>query len=181
MKKEKVKNNTDKEITMTKITSIICKMRDVELSDILSKKRTDNIVIARQLCIYMAWRYLKLKWREIAQLIGQSHPTAVYARNRIQKLRDTYPTFNQECLKIEDAIKGKIDIEIKFNDINLKNIRRFLERLKVYVDELAQAPDDSFRQEIESIKEMLYDTTAHTCQRLAESAHKHYYKYHPVQ
>ena len=76
------------EITHELIISIVAENMNVPETDIFSTKRHRNIVQARQTAMYLCRKLLKYSFPHIGSVFGgKDHSTAIYACNKIEKLK----------------------------------------------------------------------------------------------
>jgi len=66
------------------VKSIICDFYNISVSDIVGKKRTSNIVVPRQLCMYILRNKYDLPYTKIGELMGhKDHSTVMTAVSKI--------------------------------------------------------------------------------------------------
>ncbi len=76
----------EKELTIGIIQKEVCNYFNIKLSDLKSVRKQKNIVMPRQICMYLARNLTKLSFPEIgAQFGGKDHSTIIYAVNKIEK------------------------------------------------------------------------------------------------
>lgn len=64
---------------------VILRVDDVEL---MSRKRTGNVALCRQISMWFAYEKLNLNYDKIGQMFNRDHTTAMYAKNQINGLID---------------------------------------------------------------------------------------------
>lgn len=88
-------------ITPNTIIDTVCTYYNIERSELLGKKRNKEIVIPRQICMYLIDDMLDLPLTTIGKdIFGRDHTTVIHARN-----------------KISDSIKNDVRIETIVKDI----------------------------------------------------------------
>lgn len=99
----------EKKITPEYIIESCAKFYGVKKEDIYSEKRTKNIVLARQVSIYIMKEVTNYSFPKIGSIFGKDHATAIYAIKKVKELMDSDESakFNIEGL-IND-IKGEIN------------------------------------------------------------------------
>ncbi|MDD4291559.1 MAG: chromosomal replication initiator protein DnaA [Clostridia bacterium] len=74
-------------ITIDNIVDTVCAYSKVSKSDLLSKKKTKEIVEPRQICIYLVTDLLSMPLTAIGEYFGgRDHTTVIHARNKVQEL-----------------------------------------------------------------------------------------------
>lgn len=78
----------------------------IEPEDILGKSRKPELVLARQLSMYMCRRRLGLSYPELGKLFGgKDHSTAIHAVKKIQSLADTDRNMHKLVEDLEKRVK----------------------------------------------------------------------------
>ncbi len=97
-------NDPKKEpIKIEQIISEVARNYSVQESDILSRRKTANIALARQVAMYIAKETTELSYKAIGESFGRDHTTALYACREIEKKIKQDP-FEKEI--IENIIKN---------------------------------------------------------------------------
>lgn len=94
----------EKKITPEYIIEACAKFYNVKKEDIYSEKRTKEIVMARQVSIYIIKEVTNFSYPKIGAVFGKDHATAIYAIKKVKELMDS-------------DISAKINIEGLINDI----------------------------------------------------------------
>jgi chromosomal replication initiator protein len=99
-----IKNNTRK-ITISSIISAVAKYYKVSLSDIASKKRTQKLVIGRQIIAHLAKEMTTNSLKIIGEKIGdRDHSTVLYYLKKIEiSIKE-----NEQLVKDIDSIRSSI-------------------------------------------------------------------------
>lgn len=93
------------EVTPDRIKEIVADYYRVTLQSLLSQRRDKEVVVPRQVAMYLCHDMLSLPYKKISSLFDRSdHTTAISACTRIEGMMDNDPSFKES---IED-IKKKI-------------------------------------------------------------------------
>ena len=87
-------------VTADKILDNCCEYYSISKGDILGKKKTKEIVIPRQMCMYLITELLDMPLASIGEIFGRDHSTVMHARD-----------------KISDNIKKNKDMEHDFKEL----------------------------------------------------------------
>ncbi len=67
------------------IITAICKYLNVEVYDLFKKGRKENIVICRQISMYLMRKYAGMSFSEIARMFDKDHTTILWAYKQVSK------------------------------------------------------------------------------------------------
>ncbi|MBI3753193.1 MAG: chromosomal replication initiator protein DnaA [Deltaproteobacteria bacterium] len=101
-----IKDHTAKSLTVDKVQKAVASFFNINTADIKSKRRLQNIVVPRQMAMYLAREYCKASFPEIGAAFGnKDHSTVIHAVNKVRRLveKDT------EQRKIIASIKNLLD------------------------------------------------------------------------
>ena len=101
--KEVVNDTQPEPIKIEKIISEVSRTYDVSENDILSKRKTADLVQARQIAMYIARETTELPYKSIGEAFGKDHTTVLYTVNKIEKMLKERP-YEKEI--IDDIIKN---------------------------------------------------------------------------
>lgn len=90
-------------ITVDKIISEVARSYNVFESDILSNKRSANLVLARKVAMYITREITDLSYKAIGESFGKDHTTVLYSVQTIEKFLKDKP-YEKEL--IDDIIKN---------------------------------------------------------------------------
>jgi len=111
--KEVIRNfvsHINKEITVEYIQQLVAKHFDVPVEKLADKTRKRQIVIARQLSMYLAKKMTDKSLKAIGQTFGgRDHSTVIYSCNAVQDLLDTNMIFQDTVADLEKQIKMSLD------------------------------------------------------------------------
>jgi len=101
-KEEKVK------ITIEEIVKTVGAKYGIKLSDIKSQKKNKNLVLARQVSMFMAREMTSASFPDIGEKIGgRDHSTVIYAHNKIKKVMETDRTLRDAIEEIQQILLNK--------------------------------------------------------------------------
>ena len=100
----------NKEITVDFIKRIVADHLDVPLEKLQSETRKRQIVIARQLSMYLAKNMTNSSLKAIGeQFGGRDHSTVIHSCKAVQDLMDTDLIFKDTVVDLEKKIKMNIN------------------------------------------------------------------------
>lgn len=101
--KDIINDTENAPITVEKIISEVARSYNVSESDILSKKRKANLVLARKAAMYITREITQLTYEEIGEAFGRDHTTVLYNVQTTEEFLRDKP-YEKEL--IEDIIKN---------------------------------------------------------------------------
>lgn len=101
--KDVVNDTKPEPIKIEQIVSEVARTYNVEVADILSKRKTAEIVLPRQVAIYIAKETTELSYKAIGEAFGKDHTTVLYATRKIENHMKENP--HEEGI-IQDIIKN---------------------------------------------------------------------------
>jgi len=97
-----------KPITIERIQKIVAKHFHIDIKDMRSKKRTDEIALPRQVAMYLSRTLTETSTIAIGEDFGgKDHTTVLHACNKIKTLMTSDPFFNANINKIIQEIKSE--------------------------------------------------------------------------
>ena len=82
---------------------------NVKLSDIKSQKKNKNLVLARQIAMYLARKMTASSFPDIGEKIGgRDHSTVIYSNNKIKKALEENANLKKIVQEIEDALQNNL-------------------------------------------------------------------------
>ncbi len=97
--KDIISPNTPSKITLQHIMDVVCEHFNVRPEDVKSKKRNEEIVIPRQVFMYISLNFADYPSTKVGEFIGKDHSTILHGSNKIESYMET-----------DDTIKNKVDI-----------------------------------------------------------------------
>lgn len=95
----------EKKLTVMDIAKLVCNYYNVELDDIMSKKRSRMITQARQITMFLAKEHTSLPLTRIGtELGGRDHSTVIYAHKNITSLLTTDARLRAEMDEILELL-----------------------------------------------------------------------------
>ncbi len=80
-------------VTVKKIVAYVAKEFGISESDILSDKRQANVVLARQITMYVIKEVTDLKLQEVGNYFNKNHTTVLYAINQAKEKMAANPQY----------------------------------------------------------------------------------------
>ncbi len=106
--KKIVKHNNKEEVSIEDIIKVVSSTLNVKIADIKAHNKNKNLVLARQISMYLARKLTKLSYPDIGQKIGgRDHSTVIYANNKVLNNLDADNNFKKLVGDIEDSIIHK--------------------------------------------------------------------------
>ena len=96
----------DRKVTIEQIKNVVAEKYSVELREMNSKKRSENIAFPRQVAMYLAGTMTDLSLTDRGEAFGKDHATVMYAKNKIGQMVQTDPYFNETLNQIITKIKA---------------------------------------------------------------------------
>jgi chromosomal replication initiator protein len=106
--KKILKRIEKEEVTIDEILKTVAGKLNIKLSDIKSQKKNKNLVLARQIAMYLSRKMTTASFPDIGDKIGQrDHSTVIYANNKIKKALEEDTNFKKIVQEIEDILQNK--------------------------------------------------------------------------
>ncbi|PKN33387.1 MAG: chromosomal replication initiator protein DnaA [Deltaproteobacteria bacterium HGW-Deltaproteobacteria-19] len=101
-----IRQNEREDITVDEIVRAASGKFNVKLSDLKSKKKSKNIVLARQSAMFLCRRLTNASFPDIGEKIGgRDHSTVIYSVNKISALIEKDANLKKTIQDIEDALQ----------------------------------------------------------------------------
>jgi chromosomal replication initiator protein len=98
----------DKPLTVDDILDTVCNHFNVTASAVNGKSRKRDLVVARQVSMYLAQKYTKMPASRIGKLVGnRDHSTVIHSCSQIEKRLKVDVAFKDEICSIETSFKLK--------------------------------------------------------------------------
>jgi chromosomal replication initiator protein len=99
------KQGERKEITVDEIVKTVAGKFNIKISDLKSQKKNKNLVIPRQIAMYLSRKLTNLSFPDIgAKIGGKDHSTVIYATNKIREILDKDSKMLASVKEIEDML-----------------------------------------------------------------------------
>jgi len=106
--KKIIKLNEKEEVTIDEIIKTVAGKLNVKISDIKSHKKNKNIVLARQIAMYLSRRMTSASFPDIGEKIGgRDHSTVIYACNKMKKAMEEDANFKKLVREFEEFLQNK--------------------------------------------------------------------------
>ncbi len=99
--------NTDTAISPDRIIDCVCKYFSVSADDLKGKKRNNEIVEPRQICMYLIHDMLGLPLAATASIFGRDHTTVMHSRDKVIEKIATTPKIKVAVQDIKDMVLKK--------------------------------------------------------------------------
>ena len=94
-----------REITVEGIVDHTCAAFGIERADLLSASRKANIVVGRQVAMYLAQKHTHLSTTKIGAAIGRrNHATVIHSCQSVAQRMETDRAFRQQVLDLESQL-----------------------------------------------------------------------------
>lgn len=104
-----LKHSEKQEVSIDEIIKIICGKLNVKISDVKSHNKNKNLVLARQIAMYMARKLTSYSFPDIGRKIGErDHSTVIYSTNKISKSLEKDTKLKNLIQEIEDKLTNRV-------------------------------------------------------------------------
>lgn len=92
-------------ITMERIAENVCGYFNISKDDLLGKKKNKEIVLPRQICIYLINEFLSVPLATIGEYFGgKNHTTIMYSRDKVSNLIKENSSVEKQIKDLKDLI-----------------------------------------------------------------------------
>ena len=106
--KKIVKHNNKEEVSVEEIIKVVAGRMNVKIADVKAHNKNKNMVLARQVSMYLSRKLTNFSYPDIGQKIGgRDHSTVIYANNKITHAIETDLNFKKLIQDIEDSVIHK--------------------------------------------------------------------------
>ncbi|NTW16036.1 MAG: chromosomal replication initiator protein DnaA [Syntrophaceae bacterium] len=106
--KKIIKVNEKEVVTIDEIIKTVAGKLNVKIADIKSHKKNKNLVLARQIAMYLSRKMTSTSFPDIGEKIGdRDHSTVIYACNKIKKVLEEDVTLKKLVLELEEILQNK--------------------------------------------------------------------------
>ncbi|HRR40380.1 MAG TPA: chromosomal replication initiator protein DnaA [Syntrophales bacterium] len=103
-----LKQGAPVEVSVDEIIKTVAGKFAIKINDLKSEKKNKNLVIPRQITMYLARKLTSDSFPDIgAKMGGKDHSTVIYANNKIKKLVDTDMKIKKIVEELEDILLKK--------------------------------------------------------------------------
>lgn len=101
-------NVDNKPLTVDDILEYVCEHYHVNTEEVSGKSRKRNLVVARQVSMYLAQKYTKMPASRIGKLIaGRDHSTVIHSCEKVEERMKVDSSFCDEITSIENSFRLK--------------------------------------------------------------------------
>lgn len=97
----------ESELDAGKIIDAVCKFYNLKKEELLGRKRTKEIAMARQVAMFLISDMLDMPLEATGNIFGKNHATVIYAKSRVNEDMAKNKKFATEISDIRQMIKGK--------------------------------------------------------------------------
>ncbi|MEK9180487.1 MAG: chromosomal replication initiator protein DnaA [Patescibacteria group bacterium] len=101
---EKSVQNSAKRVADTQILKSVAEFFNITLDDLISHNRRKEVVLPRQIAMYLLRDMLELSYPYIGEKMGRDHTTAIHSYEKINQEVNRNPGLNNKILLIREAI-----------------------------------------------------------------------------
>ncbi len=101
---EKALQNVSKRVTDAQILKSVAEFFNITFEDLISHNRRKEIVLPRQIAMYLLRDMLELSYPYIGEKMGRDHTTAIHSYEKINNEVNRNPTTNNNIILIKEAI-----------------------------------------------------------------------------
>lgn len=95
-------------VTIQKIADIVCRYYNLDFKDLTGKKKNKEIVVPRQICIYLITEFLSTPLIAIGEFFGgRDHTTIMHARDKISATIRENKIIASQVKDLKDAILNR--------------------------------------------------------------------------
>ncbi len=103
---KEIATNRPSNISIDQITKVVCEFYDVEENKVREKNRKKEIVLARQVAMYLAKKLTNASLKTIGlHFGGRDHSTVIHAQNSIEELIHTNESVKEEVTSLRNKIE----------------------------------------------------------------------------
>lgn len=106
--KKILKRNEKEDVTIEEILKTVAGKLNIKLSDIKSQKKNKNLVLSRQIAMYLSRKMTASSFPDIGEKIGgRDHSTVIYANNKMKKALEEDTNLKNIIQDIEETLLHK--------------------------------------------------------------------------
>lgn len=85
------------------IIGLVCRAFNLEQADVLGQKRKSELVLARQLAMYLCRKKIGLSYPELGKAFGRDHSTVIHSIRKIEVLSETDQVMHKKVSELENT------------------------------------------------------------------------------
>ncbi|MEN6467752.1 MAG: chromosomal replication initiator protein DnaA [Smithella sp.] len=106
--KKLIKHNNKEEVSVEEIIKVVAGKMNIKIADIKAHNKNKNLVLARQISMYLSRKLTNYSYPDIGQKIGgRDHSTVIYANNKIINAIESDSNLKRMIQDIEDSVIHK--------------------------------------------------------------------------
>ena len=106
--KKLIKHNNKEEVSVEEIIKVVAGKMNIKIADIKAHNKNKNLVLARQISMYLSRKLTNYSYPDIGQKIGgRDHSTVIYANNKIINAIESDSNLKKTIQDIEDSVIHK--------------------------------------------------------------------------
>ena len=96
------------EITIEEVIKTVAAKLNIKITDIKSPKKNKNLVLARQISMFLAREMTSASFPDIgAKIGGRDHSTVIYAHNKMKRIMETDKTLRELVEEVQETLLHK--------------------------------------------------------------------------
>ncbi|MBN2282983.1 MAG: chromosomal replication initiator protein DnaA [Deltaproteobacteria bacterium] len=101
-----LKNIKEKTITVDEIMKTVAASFNLKINDLKSQKKNKNLILPRQIAMYLSRKLTRLSFPDIGTKIGgRDHSTVIYSANKVRSLMEKDPSIKRTVEEIEEKLQ----------------------------------------------------------------------------
>jgi chromosomal replication initiator protein len=106
--KKLLRQEEKREMTIDEIIKTVAAKLNFKIADIKSPKKNKDLVLARQLCMFLAREMTSASFPDIgAKIGGRDHSTVIYAHNKMKRLREVDKSLRDTMEDLQETLLHK--------------------------------------------------------------------------
>ena len=90
-----------------RIIDVVCKFYNLKKEELLARKRTKEVALARQIAMYLITELLSMPLQAVGNIFGKDHATVIYAKKTISDEMSQNKKLAVEINDMKQMLKGK--------------------------------------------------------------------------
>jgi chromosomal replication initiator protein len=105
---KKLLRQEKQEITIDEVVKTVAAKLNIKITDIKSPKKNKNLVLARQISMFLAREMTSASFPDIGTKIGgRDHSTVIYAHNKMKRIMETDKTLRELVEEVQETLLHK--------------------------------------------------------------------------
>lgn len=104
--KKIIRQSEKEDVTIDDIIKIVAMKTGLKISDVKSQKKNKNVVLARQISMYLSRKLTSASFPDIGDKIGgRDHSTVIYANNKLKRMLEADVKIKNLVIEIENILQ----------------------------------------------------------------------------